>query len=162
MTLVLTVRGMPQLYYGDEIGMLGNKNKFGDGDIRRDFPGGWTGDKQNAFDQKTRTKTQEEYHSFTKKILNWRKNKKVIHNGKTLHYIPENNVYVYFRTNETESVMVIINNSPESRIFELSRFGEGLKNYSIGKDIISGKEIKLKGNLEIGGKKSMILELSQK
>ncbi len=160
MTLILTVRGMPQLYYGDEIGMLGNKNKYGDGDIRRDFPGGWTGDKQNAFDQKTRTKTQEEYHSFTKKILNWRKNKKVIHNGKTLHFIPANNVYVYFRINDTESVMVIINNSPESQTFELSRFEEGLKNYSLGKDIISGKEIELKGNLQIEGKKSMILELN--
>jgi len=159
MTLILTIRGMPQLYYGDEIGMLGNKSKYGDGDIRRDFPGGWEGDAQNAFAQNERTESQEDYHSFTKKLLNWRKNNEAIHIGLTLQFIPENNVYVYFRSTADASVMVIINNNLDSQTIDLSRFAEGLKDYTNGKDALSEMEISLKGELKIEGKKSMILDL---
>ena len=158
-TLILTIRGIPQLYYGDEIGMLGDKNKHGDGDIRRDFPGGWQGDSKNAFTQNDRTKTQEAYHSFTKKLLTWRKDKKVIHTGKTVQFVPQNNVYVYFRINENETVMVVINNNPESQTLNLTRFKEGIKNYKKGKDIFTEKEINLAEKLTIEGKKSMVLEL---
>jgi len=160
MTLILTVRGIPQLYYGDEIGMLGNKEKYGDGDIRRDFPGGWENDSLNAFTQKGRNEIQEEYHSFTKNLLNWRKDKNVIHKGKTLQFIPENNVYIYFRVTENESVMVVINNNPETQTIDLNRFSEGIKNYKMGTDIISKKNINLSQKLSIEGKKSMILEMN--
>ncbi len=159
MTLILTIRGMPQLYYGDEIGMLGNKNKYGDGDIRRDFPGGWEGDTQNAFAQNERTESQEDYHSFTKKLLNWRKNNEAIHIGLTLQFIPENNVYVYFRSTAAASVMVIINNNLDSQTIDLSRFAEGIKDYTKGKDVFSEMEISLNGELKIEGKKSMVLDL---
>ena len=159
MTLILTIRGMPQIYYGDEIGMLGNKNKYGDGDIRRDFPGGWEGDPQNAFDQNERTESQEAYHSFTKKLLQWRKNNEAIHKGLTLQFVPENNVYVYFRTTLNKTVMVIINNNTESQTIDLLRFAEGIKNYTKGLDVISEKEISLKGQLIIEGKESMVLDL---
>jgi len=159
MTLILTIRGMPQLYYGDEIGMLGNKNKFGDGDIRRDFPGGWEGDQQNAFTQKGRTESQENYHSFTKRLLTWRKNNEAVHFGKTLQFIPENNVYIYFRHTADQSVMVIINNNIEPQTIDLLRFTEGIKHYSKGIDVLSEKEISLKGELKIEGKKSMVLDL---
>ncbi|NOQ91597.1 MAG: alpha-amylase, partial [Flavobacteriaceae bacterium] len=160
MTLILTVRGMPQLYYGDEIGMLGNKDKHGDGDIRRDFPGGWQGDTQNAFTQEGRTKTQETYHAFTKKLLTWRKDKKVIHTGKTIQFVPQNNVYVYFRTIDNETVMIIINNNPETQTLDLTRFNEAIKNSKKGKDILSNKEINLTEKLTIEGKKSMVIELN--
>ena len=159
MTLILTVRGMPQLYYGDEIGMLGNKNKYGDGDIRRDFPGGWEGDPQNAFTQKGRSESQEAYHSFTKKLLRWRKNNEAIHKGLTLQFIPENNVYVYFRHTPDQSVMIILNNNTESQTIDLLRFKEGIKHYTKGIDLLSEKEISLKGELIIEGKKSMVLDL---
>jgi len=159
MTLILTIRGIPQLYYGDEIGMLGNKEKLGDGDIRRDFPGGWSNDPKNAFSQNGRTKTQQSYHSFTKKLLQWRKDKKVIHFGKTIHFIPENNVYVYFRIDQNETVMVVINNNSEKQTLDLSRFKEAFKNYKKGKDILSEKEIYLTQKLTIQGKKSMVMEL---
>ncbi|MDC9723752.1 MAG: alpha-amylase family glycosyl hydrolase [Urechidicola sp.] len=159
MTLILTARGIPQLYYGDEIGMMGDKHKHGDGDIRRDFPGGWSGDTQNAFTQSGRTDSQEAYHSFTKKLLNWRKDKSVIHTGKTLQFVPENNVYVYFRMNENETVMVVINNHSETQTLDLSRFTEGIKKNKSGKDIISEKELDLTNTLSIKGKSSMIIEL---
>jgi hypothetical protein len=139
--------------------MLGNKNKYGDGDIRRDFPGGWEGDTQNAFAQNERTESQEDYHSFTKKLLNWRKNNEAIHIGLTMQFIPENNVYVYFRSTVAASVMVIINNNLDSQTIDLSRFAEGIKDYTKGKDVFSEMEISLNGELKIEGKKSMILDL---
>ena len=159
LTLIATVRGIPQLYYGDEIGMLGNKEKNGDGDIRKDFPGGWHNDTINAFSDKSRTEIQKEYFNFTKKILNWRKNTNVIHTGKTMQFLPENNVYVYVRYNDTQKVMVIINNNPQAQELQLSRFAEILKNSTSGIDIISGNTVPLKGKLKVKGKSSLILEM---
>jgi len=159
MTLVLTTRGIPQLYYGDEIGMKGNKAEKGDGDIRRDFPGGWKGDENNAFTEAGRTQDQEAYHSFTKKLLNYRKDKEVLHFGKLLQFLPENNVYVYFRYNETERVMVVINNNPEAQELELSRFSEGIDGSTSGKDIIKEEQVDLSNNLSIKGKSSLVIEL---
>ncbi|MBB4805164.1 glycosidase [Chryseobacterium defluvii] len=158
MSLILTVRGIPQLYYGSEIGMSGDKGK-GDGDIRRDFPGGWKEDSNNAFTQSGRTDSQNQYFDFTKKLLNWRKSKEVIHTGKTLHYVPENNVYVYFRYNDKERVMVVINNNTNAQTLNLKRFSEGLENFTRGKDIISGKEFSLQNSLNVPAKTSLIIEL---
>ncbi len=158
MTLILTVRGIPQIYYGDEIGMQGDKGK-GDGDIRRDFPGGWPSDSQNAFTESGRTQEQKQYFDFTKKLLNWRKNQSVIHYGKTTHYIPENNVYVYFRHNETESVMVVLNNSDQPQTINTKRFKENIQNSTQAKDIISEKVISLTDTIQLPAKSSMILEL---
>ena len=158
MTLIATVRGIPQLYYGSEIGMAGDKNK-GDADIRKDFPGGWDGDTNNAFTKSGRTEEQQKYHDFTSKLFNWRKSKSVIHKGKMTHYIPENNVYVYFRSNETESVMIVINNSNERQTFKTNRFDENIQNYQFGMDILSGKTIDIKNEINIEGKSVLILEL---
>ena len=158
MSLVATVRGIPQLYYGSEIGMKGDKN-VGDGDIRRDFPGGWKGDANNAFTADGRTKEQQQFFDFTAKLFNWRKGKSVIHTGKTTHYIPENNVYTYFRYNDAESVMVIINNSDEKQEVAVSRFKENTQQYTTGKDVISGQTINIKNNISIEAHSALILEL---
>lgn len=158
LSLIMTIRGIPQIYYGSEIGMKGDKFK-GDGDIRRDFPGGWEGDENNAFTESGRTAGQNEYFDFTKKLLNWRKGKKVIHSGETLHFVPQDNVYVYFRYNDNETVMVVLNNSDKNQTINSERFKEGMKNFTKGKDILSEKEFDLKDNLEVKGKSSMILEL---
>ncbi len=158
LTLIATVRGIPQVYYGSEIGMAGDKG-LGDGDIRRDFPGGWTGDKNNAFLKSERTAEQEKFHAFTSKLFNWRKNKTVIHTGKTTHYIPENNVYVYFRYNQKESVMVIVNNNPEKQVFKTNRFSENIKNFKTGIDVLTSVTMDLKNDISIDGKSVLILEL---
>jgi glycosidase len=160
MTLIATIRGIPQFYYGDEIGMLGNKDKNGDGDIRKGFPGGWKNDANNAFTNSGRTKRQQDYFNFTQKIFNWRKGKSVIHTGKTMQFIPQNNVYVFFRYNDNERVMVVINNNPETQEFDLNRFEEMIKDSKIGNDIISGKTISLENKLKIEGKTSMVIELN--
>lgn len=159
LTLVLTTRGTPQIYYGDEIGMRGNKAE-GDGDIRRDFPGGWEGDANNAFQEQGRTEVQNAYHSFTKKLLNFRKEKEVLQTGELLQYIPENNVYVYFRHNATDRVMVVINNNPEPQELNLGRFAEGIGKHKGGNEILNGNRVSLEGKLSVEGKTSMVIELN--
>ena len=160
LTLISTVRGYPQIYYGSEIGMRGSKPKGGDADIRRDFPGGWKSDKQNAFNPATQTKEQKEYFDFTKKVLNWRKGKSVIHNGKTKNYIPENNVFVYFRYDESETVMVVINNNDKKQTIDPSRFKESTGDLYFAQDVISGYMFDIKNKkIEIEPKSSLILEL---
>ncbi|MFY7815108.1 MAG: glycoside hydrolase family 13 protein [Chryseobacterium taeanense] len=159
LTLISTVRGIPQIYYGSEVGMRGDKNKGGDADIRRDFPGGWKSDKVNAFKPSEQTAEQKEFYQFTQKLLNWRKGKEVIHTGKTKNFVPQNNVFVYFRYNEKESVMVILNNNETEQAVDLKHFAESLKGFSKGKDIISDKEFSLQNNLTIPAKTSMVIEL---
>lgn len=156
--LIATVRGIPQIYYGSELGMAGNKDK-GDADIRQDFPGGWQSDVKNAFTQSGRTKEQQQYFDFTSKLFNWRKDKKVMHFGKMKHYLPQNNVYVYFRYNEEESVMVIMNNATEKHQIDNSHFQESLKKFTSGKDVLSGQVFDLSKDILIEGKTVLILEL---
>jgi glycosidase len=158
MVLLATHRGIPQIYYGSEIGMAGDKGK-GDADIRQDFPGGWLGDKNNAFSPDGRTKVQEQYHAITKLLLNWRKNTPAIHYGKTVQFLPHDNVYVYFRILDEQRVMVIINNSNREYELKLDRFEELLKNKRQGKEIISGKTIELTDMLRLNAKSAMIIEL---
>jgi len=141
LTIVSTIRGIPQLYYGSEIGMRGDKNK-GDADIRRDFPGGWKGDVQNAF--VSRTPEQNEFFDYTQKILNWRKSKDVIHNGKTKNFSPERNVYVYFRYNDEEKVMVVINSSDKEQTIEMNRFQEMVPSSFIAKDVMKDATVQIK------------------
>jgi glycosidase len=158
MALVATIRGIPQLYTGSEIGMKGDKG-VGDHDIRRDFPGGWAGDANNAFTKSGRTAQQNDYFDYTAKLFNWRKNKSVIHTGKTTQYVPENNVYVYFRYNDKETVMVAINNSDQPQMFKPVRFKENIKGFKNGKDIMTGGINSLIEVITMEPKSVLILEL---
>jgi glycosidase len=159
MTLLATVRGIPQLYYGSEIGMDGDKDKKGDADIRKDFPGGWAGDTNNAFLKSGRTVEQNNYFDFTSKLFQWRKTNEAVHFGKMKHYIPENNVYVYFRYTDSKSVMIVINNNVESQTIKTNRFQESLQNYTTGKDVLTDKSINLKNDITIEGKSVLVVEL---
>lgn len=160
MTLLATSRGIPQIYYGSEIGMNGNKDKNGDADIRKDFPGGWKGDTNNAFTKIGRTPEQEKFFAFTSKLLQWRKTNEALHFGKTTHYIPENNVYVYFRHSEHKKVMVVLNNSKKTQTVDLARFKENLQDFSSGKSVLDNKTIDLTKTLTIEGETPIILELN--
>ncbi|GIZ09127.1 glycosyl hydrolase [Flavobacterium sp. UMI-01] len=158
MVILATVRGIPQLYYGSEIGMAGDQYK-GDADIRQDFPGGWLNDPINAFTNEGRTEGQKAYYDFTSQLFQWRKTKSVIHFGKTTHYIPQDNIYVYFRYNTKESVMVVINNNPESRVVTTARFKENLENYSKGKAVFLDAVIQMHDPIQMDGKSFLIIEL---
>ena len=159
MTLLATVRGIPQVYYGSEIGMVGNKDKLGDADIRKDFPGGWNDDSNNAFSNSGRTETQKQYFDFTSKLFNWRKTCDVVHFGKMKHYVPENNVYVYFRYNDSKSVMVLINNSTEKQNINTNRFKENIQNFQFGKNVLTDYLFDFSKDISIEPKSALILEL---
>jgi neopullulanase len=159
MSLVATVRGIPQIYYGSEIGMTGDKNK-GDGDIRRDFPGGWASDKNNAFTTAGRNAVQQKWFNFTSKLLNWRKSNSAVQTGKFTQYLPENNVYVYFRFDKSKTVMVVLNNNPKAQSLNLKRFDENLKGFTKGIDVLSGESFNFtKSDISVKGKTALIIEL---
>jgi len=158
MSFIMTTRGIPQIYYGTEIGMTGNKDK-GDGDVRRDFPGGWASDSINAFSANSRTSFQNDYYNFMSKLLNWRKGKSVIHTGLLTHYVPENDVYVYFRYNDNEKIMVILNNNETEQLLKVDRYAESLENKTTGTDVMTGKTFDLKSNFSIPKQTALILEL---
>jgi glycosidase len=159
LSFILTTRGIPQFYYGTEIVMEGDKNR-GDGYLRQDFPGGWDGDAKNTFTGQNLNSTEKEAYAFTKKLLNWRKDKEVIHSGKLKQFIPENNLYVYFRYNDKESVMVILNNSEkEARTITRERYLEAMDGFTRGTEIITGAEINDLSSFKIAPKTAMILEL---
>ncbi|HOO85046.1 MAG TPA: glycoside hydrolase family 13 protein [Prolixibacteraceae bacterium] len=158
MTFLLTTRGIPQLYYGSEILMGGDKG-VGDGDIRREMPGGWPDHDRSVFTEQGRTSTENDVYNYLKKLINWRNQNPVIHNGSLLHFIPENNVYTYFRINEEKTVMVIINNNPEEQTIDPVKFNQGIGHHSGGIDVISNAKVAFTQPFKVEGKTAMVLEL---
>lgn len=155
-TLLATVRGVPQTYYGTEISIKGSKEK-GDADLRKDFPGGWPDDLRSAFTPTGRTATENKYFDFTAQLFNWRKSEPVIHHGKTMHYAPQNEVYVYFRYTDTKSVMVILNANDEAQTLDLSRYKQRIGSATKAKDVFSGARVNLSNSLKIPPKSSSII-----
>ncbi len=158
--LFLTTRGIPQIYYGTEVLMKHDQIKD-DGKIRSDFPGGWKSDKVNAITGEGLTTAQKEMQEYITKILNWRKYKTVIHNGNLMHFVPEDGVYTYFRYNNDEAVMVMLNNNDTEKTISGNRFSEIAKGYKSGKEIITSKEITDISEIKIPAKTAMIIELQK-
>ncbi len=156
---LLTTRGIPQIYYGTEI-LMGGKKQVGDGDIRRDFPGGWPGDARNAFAADGRTAIENEAFNYMRTLLNYRKNNEVLHHGKMIHFIPRDNVYVYFRMNKEKTVMVMLNLSTEKRTPDMVRFDECIKGAASGKDIITGRIVDL-SQIELEGQSALLVEIEK-
>jgi neopullulanase len=158
MAYLMTIRGIPQIYYGSDILMTGRKSD-GDGMLRKDFPGGWAGDKVNGFIGEGLTAQQKEAQQYLKKLITWRKGKEVIHNGKMLHYLPKQGVYAFFRFNEKENIMVILNNNDGEKSFNTDHYSEGLKGATKGYEVISGKMVDDLSALKIPAHSAMIVEL---
>jgi glycosidase len=161
LAVLLTMRGIPMLYYGTELLTEGEEHK-GHGYIRTDFPGGWKEDKINAFNEEERTFEQNDSYNYIKTIATWRKTSKPVTEGKFMHFVPENNVYVYFRYTNNEAVMFILNNHPsEKRLINTNRFSEILNNYSTGINILTKEITDIKKSIEIQSKSAIILELKK-
>lgn len=156
---LLTLRGIPQLFYGGEIGMLGDGGNHGT--LRADMPGGWKGDTQNVFTEAGRTADQNELFNYLKTLLNWRKDKAAIHYGKLMHFIPENGIYVYFRYTDNETVMVMLNNNTEPKTLDTKRFNERLNGFSSGKNIVTSETVTTLQNILLPPKSATILELQK-
>lgn len=158
---LMTTRGIPVVYYGTEILMTGYEH-MGHGYIREDFPGGWANDSVNAVTQVGLNDTQKEALSYMKTLSNWRKTNKAVTEGKLTHFLPENNVYVFFRHTDNEAVMVLMNNNNnESRTVDCERFNEFLKDYTSGKDVVTGEIYNKLEKIEIDKKSILIIELEK-
>ncbi len=157
-TFLLTMPGIPQLYYGTELLMYGNKRKS-DGDIRKDVPGGWPEDDVNWFTADGRDSLQNEAFGFMQKLLKWREGNDVIAKGKMKHYAPQKGVYAYERYLGEKSVMVFMNGTSKNVTIELNRYAESLKGKSVGFDILTERQLKLNTTLELTPKQIYIIEL---
>ena len=157
MTIINTVRGIPQIYYGTEIAM----SSTGDhGALRKDFPGGWPGDKVNAFTGRSLNKKELEAQNFIRKLLNWRKENIAITMGNMIHYPVENGIYVYFRSYNEALVMVIINNNKRSKRIDPNRFNEVIAEKKQGISILDNKVYDLTTKINLPGKGALILEIN--
>lgn len=155
---VLTTRGVPQIYYGTEI-LMKNPGTNDHGIIRSDFPGGWAGDQVNGFTGQGLSDQEKDAQAFMKKLLTWRQTAPVVHYGKLMHFTPQDNVYVYFRYNGQQKLMVILNKNEAAYQLNLDRFAEMLAGISEGKDVLSGKSYQLGEQVELQMKGALILEL---
>lgn len=155
MVFLLTTRGIPQIYYGTEILMTGDKGK-GDGDLRKDFPGGWQGDTRNCFAKNGRTALENEAFEFTRQLLNWRKGNQVIGKGSLKHYSIQNGVYVYQREFNGKSVVIIMNGTDDSKELDLTPYQEILPREN-ALDVLTGKNVNLSGKLCLDGRENLIL-----
>lgn len=157
-TFLLTIPGIPQLYYGQELLMHGTKEK-GDGYIRLDVPGGWPGDKVNQFEAAGRTAVQNEAWTFMQTLLKWRKGNEVIAKGAMKHFMPNQGVYVYERSLNGKRVMVFMNGSSKAVELPLDRYAESLQGASQGKDILSGRTVAFGASLSMKAKEILVVEL---
>lgn len=157
-TFLLTTRGIPQIYYGTEILMTGDKGK-GDGDLRKDFPGGWQDDTTENFTANGRTAMQNEAFDFTRKLLNWRKGNEVLGKGTLKHYSIQNGTYVYERKYNGRSVVVMMNGTGQAQTLNLTPYREILPQAE-AKDFLSGRTVTLGETLELQPREILLLEFN--
>jgi len=156
---LLTFRGIPELYYGDEILMTGFTNP--DGNVRRDFAGGWPGDSSNKFTKAGRTSKEESIFEYIKRFANFRKNSSAITTGKLMQYVPVDGVYVYFRYDEKQTIMCVMNTKNESATVDLTRFAEMIKDYKRAYDVATGVTFNLEPTVTAGGKYLLVMDLKK-
>jgi glycosidase len=157
---ILTTRGIPQIFYGSEI-LMTHTGSNEHGDIRKDFPGGWSGDKVNARTGQGLSEQEQDMQQFFKQLLNWRKSNAVVHTGSLTHFAPENGIYVYFRQLDGRTIMVILNKNSKDMLLETDRFREMTDTYVNGRDVISGKVFPISDEVMIPRMTPLILELEK-
>jgi len=155
---VLTMRGIPQLYYGTEVLMPSPVGRD-DGETRRDFPGGWAGDTVSARTGAGLSVEQREMQDWLKRLMNWRKTQPALHRGALMHYTPQNGTYVYFRHLGKDQVMVVINKNPAETSLDLSRFAERLAGHKSATEVLSRQTLELGASLQLPARSVLILEM---
>jgi len=156
---LMTFRGIPQLYYGDEILMTGFTNP--DGNVRLDFKGGWPEDRENKFTKEGRTQKEDNIFQYLKRFANFRKNSSAITTGKLMQYVPVNGVYVYFRYDEKQTVMCVMNTSDKPVTIDLSKYAERMQGFTQAYDVATGVTFNLESKLTLGEKYLLVMELKK-
>lgn len=158
MSMYFTMRGTLQFFYGTEI-LMSNPGTEDHGIIRSDFPGGWPGDTVNAFTGEGLSSQALEAQNWIKTLAKLRRESCALNMGTTLHYTPNDEIYVYFRSFEQEHLMVVVNKNTEAKEIELDRFEQGLNGATTAHHLITGEDFELHQNLQVGPMETLILEL---
>lgn len=171
MTMMATMRGIPQIFYGDEMMFVSKDKSQGHGGLRVDFPGGWQGDKVDLFTPEGRASAavntdgkpvaeglMAELHDYTQKLFQWRKGKKVIHDGKTMHFLSRDNTYAYFRYDDTDAVFVFINNSRGKKNVPWSHYAEIAEGLHDGRNVLTGEAAEVNDSTVVGPRQALVVE----
>ena len=157
---LLTCRGIPQLYYSSELATTGFPSP-NDGYLRMDFPGGWPEDKVNKFNKNERTGKDAEIWNHIYTLANFRKTSSALTTGKFMQYLPDDDgVYVYFRYDNKQTIMVVMNTAKSEKKIKFSKYAERTEGFSHYTDILTGKK-SATGDFSIGSYKAVVLELSK-
>ena len=157
LSILLTVNRTPQLYYGTEVLMNGTKEKT-DGNVRKDFPGGFAGDSHNAFTAEGRSEDENAMFNWVSKLLHWRQNNEVITKGKQIQFVPFKGVYVIARQYEGKTVLTILNGTSKDAIMPITRYAEVLGSNSSAKDVVTGNSVDISKDIKLQPRQSMIIE----
>ena len=157
LALLLTVNRTPQLYYGTEVLMNGTKH-ITDGNVRKDFPGGFPGDTKNCFTREGRTQAENAMFDWLSRLLHWRQGNDVIIKGKQTQFIPFNGIYVIARQYQGKTVLTILNGNRKQADMQLDRYAEVIGNTTAAKDVITGRTVKLDKKLSLKSRQTLILE----
>lgn len=156
---LLTSRGIPQLYYGTEILMKGFSNP--DGWVRLDFPGGWNGDKKNAFTGEGLTQEEKDIQALVKSLANFRKSSTALQTGKLMQYVPKDGVYVYFRYDNNQTIMCVMNPTNKEMEINFSNYQERTNGFTKGIHVVENISLDLSNKQTIGAKQMWVLELKK-
>ncbi len=159
-TLLLTHRGIPQLYYGTEI-LMKNKKDPTDAEVRKDFPGGWPGDAQNKFLETGRTSQENDAYNFVKTLAHFRMNSSALTTGKFMQYVPANGLYVYFRYDDKQTVMCMLNTSDKELALKFSDYDERTAGFTKATDIISNTSYQTTSDVNIAAHGCLVMELKK-
>ncbi len=157
LALLLTINRIPQLYYGTEVLMNGTK-EVTDGNVRKDFPGGFSGDQHNCFTAEGRTKAENEMFNWLSNLLHWRQGNEVISKGSQTQFIPYNGVYVIARQHGGKTVMTILNGKHSANVLDVARYAEVIKDNKTAKDVITGKAVDISKNVPLTQREALVIE----
>ena len=157
LALLLTVNRIPQLYYGTEILMNGTK-EVTDGNVRKDFPGGFPGDQHNAFTREGRTKAEQSMFQWLSRLLHWRQNNPVVTKGRQTQFIPFNGVYVIARQHQGRTALTVLNGTTKPAIMQVKRYEEVIGQITRARDVLTGRYFDLSKDLELKPRQSLVLE----
>ena len=158
LALLLTMNRTPQLYYGTEVLMNGTK-EVTDGNVRKDFPGGFPGDKKNAFTRDGRTQAENAMFDWCSRLLHWRQGNEVITKGKQTQFIPWKGVYVIARQYGGKKVMTILNGTSQPAQLEVARYAEIIGNSKSAKDVITGRNVRIDKDVNLRPKQTLVVEI---
>lgn len=158
--LLMTLRGIPQIYYGTEV-LMKNYKDPNDAAVRKDFPGGWVTDSVNKFNVAGLNAKETEAFSYFKKLANYRKSSTVLAKGSLKQFIPQNGVYVYFRKLGDQTIMCVANTNKVKSTIRTDRFKEAIGDYNTMLEVMSEKGERIPVDLEIPAHGFLIYELKK-